>query len=77
LEQSLKLTRLRNTEFINITGIIVCVERTSFSGWAKRAELSLAIMDLLQELEVMFESPVHLCDVKPEHFGLSEQVKSI
>jgi hypothetical protein len=23
-------------------------------------------------LKVMFESPVHLCDIKPEHFGLAE-----
>jgi hypothetical protein len=22
--------------------------------------------------KVMFESPVHLCDIKPEHFGLAE-----
>jgi hypothetical protein len=26
----------------------------------------------LVELKVMFESPVHLCDIKPEHFGLAE-----
>jgi hypothetical protein len=33
----------------------------------------LDILDLLQQLDVAFESPVHLCDVKSDHFGLSEQ----
>jgi len=32
----------------------------------------LAILDLLDELETVFEEPIHLCDVKPEHFGISD-----
>jgi hypothetical protein len=28
--------------------------------------------DPQSRLKVMFESPVHLCDIKPEHFGLAE-----
>ena len=32
----------------------------------------LAILDLLDELENVFDQPIHLCDVKPEHFGISD-----
>ena len=48
------------------------LEKTSYLAWAKRAKLGLLILDLLEELETMFDQPVHLCDVKPEHFGISE-----
>ena len=49
------------------------LERTSFSAWAGRAKVALSILDLLEELDTMFDYPVHLCDVKAEHFGMSEQ----
>jgi len=44
----------------------------SFQGWVERVKLALALLDLLEELETMFDNPVHLCDVKIEHFGLSD-----
>ena len=34
--------------------------------------MALAILDFLDELETVFDDPVHLCDVKPDHFGISE-----
>ena len=34
--------------------------------------VALAILDFLDELETVFDDPVHLCDVKPDHFGISE-----
>ena len=49
------------------------LQRVSFQGWVERVKLALAILDLLEELESMFDYPVHLCDVKSEHFGLSDQ----
>ena len=27
---------------------------------------------MLDELETVFEEPIHLCDVKPDHFGISD-----
>eukprot|EP00092_Neocalanus_flemingeri_P011300 GFUD01012179.1.p1 GENE.GFUD01012179.1~~GFUD01012179.1.p1 ORF type:complete len:373 (+),score=96.41 GFUD01012179.1:265-1383(+) len=48
------------------------LHRVSFQGWVERVRLGLAILDLVEELESMFDYPVHLCDVKSEHFGLSD-----
>jgi len=31
------------------------------------------VMDLLKELDHMFEEPLMLCDVKADHFGLSHR----
>ena len=45
----------------------------SFEGFAKRAALGMALLDFLDELDTVFHEPVHLCDVKPEHFGISDQ----
>jgi len=30
------------------------------------------VMDLLDELETIFEEPLFLCDIKAEHFGISK-----
>ena len=49
----------------------------SFEEFAKASSLGLALLDLLDELETLFEEPFHLCDIKPEHFGISDQVSSI
>jgi len=38
--------------------------------WAKRLKLAVMILDLLDELETGFPEPLHLCDVKINHFGL-------
>jgi len=46
--------------------------KLSFSQWAQRVSVALAILDLLDELENVFDQPIHLCDVKPEHFGISD-----
>ena len=48
------------------------LQRVSFQGWVERVKLAIAILDLLEELENMFDHPVHLCDIKSEHFGLSD-----
>lgn len=41
----------------------------SREDWAERLRLSLQIIDLLDELEINFKDPLHLCDIKVEHFG--------
>ena len=46
--------------------------KLSFNQWAQRVSVALAMLDLLDELENVFEEPIHLCDVKPEHFGISD-----
>jgi len=38
--------------------------------WAKRLKLAVMILDLLDDLETGFPEPLHLCDVKINHFGL-------
>ena len=50
--------------------LILC---SSFDEFSRKAALAMAVMDLLDELDAVFHEPVHLCDVKPEHFGISEQ----
>ena len=47
------------------------LQSVDFGGWVTRVKLALAILDLLEEFDEMFEFPVYLCDVKSEHFGLS------
>lgn len=42
----------------------------SVPEWAKRLKLAVMIMDLLEELDASFPEPIHLCDVKINHFGL-------
>ncbi len=44
----------------------------SFGEWAKRVSVALAMLDLLDELDSVLDDPVHLCDVKPDHFGISD-----
>ena len=46
--------------------------KLAFKEWAQRVAVALAILDFLDELETVFDDPVHLCDVKPDHFGISE-----
>lgn len=48
------------------------LESISFGQWAGRVRIALSILDLLEELESMFDHSVHLCDVKADHFGMSE-----
>ena len=48
------------------------LQRVSFQGWVDRVKLALAILDLVEEFDSMFDNPVHLCDIKSEHFGLSD-----
>ena len=43
----------------------------SFDSFTKRATVAMAILDLLEELETVFDEPIHLCDIKPSHFGIS------
>ena len=49
------------------------LQSVDFGGWVTRVKLALAILDLVEEFDEMFEFPVHLCDVKSEHFGLSSR----
>ena len=48
-----------------------------FKEFAKRATIAMAIIDFLDELDTVFEEPLHLCDIKTSHFGISKhgQVK--
>ena len=48
------------------------LQSLDFGGWVARVKLALAILDLVEEFDTMFPFPVHLCDVKIEHFGVSE-----
>jgi len=52
------------------------LQRVNFQGWVERVKVSLAILDLLEELDNMFLAPLHLCDIKPEHFGLSDHARA-
>ena len=45
----------------------------SFKSFSKRVMVAMAIMDLLDELETVFDEPLHLCDVKASHFGISDR----
>ena len=49
------------------------VHCSSFEEFARRAAIGLALLDFLDEVETVFHEPVHLCDVKPEHFGISDR----
>ncbi|XP_051174862.1 divergent protein kinase domain 1C isoform X2 [Leptopilina boulardi] len=42
----------------------------SMPEWAKRVKLAVMILDLLQDLQTVFNEPLYLCDVKINHFGL-------
>ena len=33
---------------------------------------AMAIMDFLEELDTVFDEPIHLCDIKTSHFGISK-----
>ena len=48
------------------------LQSLDFGGWVARVKLALAILDLVEELDTMFHFPLHLCDVKTEHFGVAE-----
>ena len=52
--------------------------RSSVS-YLNRVTVAIAIFDLLRKLKTSFAEPIHLCDIKPAHFGVSEsgQVKCI
>jgi len=43
-----------------------------FSDWSIRVSVAKAILEFLDELDSVFDYPVHLCDVKPSHFATSE-----
>ena len=45
----------------------------SFGSFSKRATVAMAVLDLLEELETVFDEPIHLCDIKPSHFGISDK----
>ena len=48
------------------------LENVNFDGWVERVKVAMLILDLLEELENMFDAPLYLCDVKSEHFGMSK-----
>ena len=45
----------------------------SFNNYGERATVAMAIIDFLEELETLSEEPIHLCDIKLSHFGISKQ----
>ncbi|XP_022194658.1 divergent protein kinase domain 1C isoform X2 [Nilaparvata lugens] len=46
-------------------------EEGGHASWAKRVHLAVLILDLLSDLDLVVTGGLHLCDVKPAHFGLS------
>lgn len=46
-------------------------------GWSARAKLALGILDVVRALDFDFHEPLHICDVKPENFGISSTNKRI
>ncbi len=57
-------------EPLNIPGFW---EKSSFSDFSHRVASALKILDLLEELDVVFDEPLLMCDVKSEHFGITAQ----
>lgn len=45
--------------------------RPSFDDWSQKVELAIKLLDLIEELEALFDEPAFICDVKLEHFGMS------
>ncbi|XP_059054131.1 divergent protein kinase domain 1C [Achroia grisella] len=45
--------------------------------WEKRIKLSLMILDYLLSLEKKLPEPLHICDVKMNHFGVTSDTKKI
>ena len=43
-----------------------------FAEFGARAKTAMKVLDLVEELDSVFEEPLLLCDVKADHFGLSE-----
>ena len=48
------------------------MESPDFHLWSERVTHAISILDLLEELENVFDEPAYLCDTKPEHFGLGK-----
>lgn len=40
--------------------------------WNQRVKIAIMMMDFIDELDIGFHEPFHLCDVKIDHFGLTE-----
>ena len=45
----------------------------TFKEFARRATIAMAIIDFLDELDTVFDEPIHLCDIKASHFGISKR----
>lgn len=45
--------------------------------WVKRIKLSVMILDFLKQLENGLPEPLHICDVKIDHFGVTRDLKKI
>ena len=48
------------------------IKQLNFDAWVERVKIALKILDLIEEFDNMFDYPAHLCDVKMDHFGKSE-----
>lgn len=59
-------------QFSNEDLSLVSSTFSSFEDLSIKAKIALRILDALDELESLFNSPSLLCDMKPDHFGLSE-----
>ena len=44
----------------------------TFSTWVERVNQALRVLDAIDEVETLFPEPMFLCDMKHEHFGVSE-----
>ncbi|XP_072013238.1 divergent protein kinase domain 1C-like [Amphiura filiformis] len=54
-------------------------EQWDSAPWPNRAKIGLSLMDLIASTETFYSEILHLCDVKPDNFGVTEdfQVKAI
>lgn len=48
------------------------ISRSSFKEFTRSVKVALGVLDLLAELDTSFDEPVYLCDVKKDHFGISD-----
>lgn len=45
--------------------------------WHRRVKVSLMILEYLNELEDKLPEPLHICDVKMNHFGITDDLKKV
>ncbi|XP_078694213.1 divergent protein kinase domain 1C-like [Branchiostoma floridae x Branchiostoma belcheri] len=46
-------------------------EIMSTTDWDKRAKVALSFLTFLEDLKTFYTEPLHLCDIKPDNYGVS------